>query len=112
MLVLDFIFRDWVVVTVVGALAVIGFTVLALDDFRIAKSCFLLSATWAEGGVIMWGINTPQSTIVRISMIAICSAIIGVCAIESIRYVDRKREAKFPKPTKTEKMKNKHPQRY
>lgn len=92
-----------------GILAGIGIGVLALDDFRIAKACFLFAATWAVGGIVMWGINTMRSTGFRLSIVGISFAIIGILAVESLRYVDRKREAKLPKQQKTDQQNIKVP---
>ena len=46
----------------------------------------------------MWGISTPLDAKVRIAVVGLCFACIGVASVESWRYVDRKREAKLPKP--------------
>ena len=45
----------------------------------------------------MWGINTPQSTSIRLLVVAISFAFIGMLAVESLRYVDKKRDKKYPK---------------
>jgi hypothetical protein len=95
---LDFIFRWEMVVAVVGILLTIGFGVLALDDFRFAKACFGLAAADLAGGIVMWGISTPLDSKLRVLVVALCFAVIGVLMVESWRYVDKKEKAKLPKP--------------
>ena len=94
MLLLHFIFRLDVVMWVVALLATAGLGVLALDDFRLAKVCFLFAAAWAVGGVITWGVKTTQPIEVKLSIGAILFVIIGIFTIISWRYVNKKRETK------------------
>jgi hypothetical protein len=81
---------SWAVPILIG----IGFGVVAMDDYKLAKICFLLSALIAEVKVLMWGVETQSSGGLRILVCFMASGLIGVLAMESVRYVDRKRDSK------------------
>lgn len=77
----------------VGILITIGYGALALGDFKIAKGCVVLATVESAGGIIMWGINTPQTTPIRLLIVAVGFALVGIFAVEALRYVDRKQDA-------------------
>src|SRR6476659_2669437 len=99
---LDFIFRWEVVLGTVGVLLTVGVGVLALDDFRIAKVCFGLVATDLAGGIAMWGVTTPLDARLRLLVVGVCFALVGILFVESVRYVDHKRDAKLGKESKAD----------
>ena len=74
----------------VGVLAPGGLGLLALNDYRLTKTCFMLCGLMLEGKVIMWGIETPLSLPGRIFTSALLFALIGIGVEESWRYVDSK----------------------
>jgi len=86
---------SWEVVSVVSvALAAAGQGFIGLEDFKLAKLCFLLAAADAIGGMVMWGIKTDVPPWMRIGIVFVSIGLIGVLAVQSFRYVDRKEEKK------------------
>jgi hypothetical protein len=86
---------SWEVASVVVALLIsIGLGVLALDDFRLARLSFLLAAAYAIGGVAMRGVRTDLPPWGRIVLVFSLTGIIGVAALYSLTYVDKKQKAK------------------
>jgi len=91
---------SWEVTSVsVGLLVGIGLAVLGMNDFKLARACFLLAAAHAIAGMAMWGFFTPLDSKVRIVAMGLCFGIIGILTVESWRYVERKGEVKSPPET-------------
>lgn len=79
---------------VVGISISVGLGVLALDDFKLARTFFLIAAADAMGGTIMWGANTTVPPWIRTLSVFALGGTVAVVAVQSGRYVDRKKEAK------------------
>jgi hypothetical protein len=95
---MEWLFSWEVTSWIVGILVAIGFSVLALDDFKVAKIFFLSAAADAIGGLIMWGVDTTVSPWARTLLVFALFGGIGVSLVQTLRYVDGKRAAKLPKP--------------
>jgi hypothetical protein len=94
---------SWEVTSVVVGIAIaIGLGVLALDDFRLAKTFFLLATADALGGVVMWGIKIPFPHWGKLTFVFLLTGTIGVLGFLSLGYVDRKEEAKKELKQRTE----------
>ncbi len=88
----------------VGGLIATAFAFLALDDFKLAKMCFLLAAADAIGGIAMWGTKSTLPVWASNLAVIFMSGAIGFLALQSLRYVGKKREQKERKPTVTAKI--------
>lgn len=77
----------------VGILITIGLGVLALNDFKAAKVFFMLATADAAGGISMWGANSPMPPVARTLIVFVATGLIGIFAVQSIRYVNRKSAA-------------------
>jgi hypothetical protein len=89
---------SWEVTSVaVGLFIAIGLGVLALDDFRLAKLFFLLAAADAIGGIVMWEAKIDFPPWGKILFVFALAGSVGVLAMLSLRYVDKK-EVKKSKP--------------
>jgi hypothetical protein len=89
---MDWLFSWEVTVGVVLGLVGIAIGVLAMNDFRLAKTCFLIAAADAIGGSVV-GVNRTNYGLLTQSGFAFlgCGAI-GLLLFLSFRYVDSKRE--------------------
>jgi len=79
---------------IVGAATAAALGVLAMDDYKLAKSFFLIAAADAWGGMVMWGIKTDLPSWQRNLILFVAIGEIGVLFIQSLRYVDGKKKAK------------------
>jgi hypothetical protein len=91
---MEWLFSWGVVSVVVAVLIGVGFGFLALNDFKLAKLCFLLAAADAIGGMVMWGVRTDIPPWLRTGIIFASIGLIGVLTVQSFRYVDQKKELK------------------
>src|SRR5437660_818883 len=106
---MEWLFSWEVVSVVVGLLVSIGLGVLALDDFKLAKLCFLFAAADGIGGIAMWGAKSTLSPWVSTVTVICISGVIGLLALQSFRYVDRKTEQKERSEKPTDSVKTQHP---
>jgi hypothetical protein len=91
---LEWVF-SWEVTSVVASILIgAAFSFLALDDFKLAKLCFLIAAADAIGGMVMWGVKTQVPPWTRIAIVFFGVGLVGVLAVQALRYVDQKREKK------------------
>jgi hypothetical protein len=95
---MGWLFSWGVTSVIVVAFASLGQGFVALKDFKLAKLFFLLAAADAAGGIVMWGIKTDVSPLVRILTVFVGMGLVGVLAMQSIRYVDRKKVEKENPP--------------
>lgn len=79
------------------ALATFGQGFVALEDFKLAKLCFLLAAADVVGGIVMGIAHSKLSPWAAVGAVFVTTGLIGVLALRSWQYVDRKEEAKRPK---------------
>lgn len=79
----------------------IGLAFLALDDFKIAKLCFVGAAADAVGFIVWQAPNMDSNTTWRAVFVFVVVGMIGVLADQSLKYVDRKKEQKEHRPTVT-----------
>jgi hypothetical protein len=93
---LEWLFRWEVTSVIVVAFATLGVGFVALDDFKLAKSCFLIGAFDAAGGMMMWGVHTNLPTWERMLVVLVLVGGTGVLFVESLRYVDEKSARKIP----------------
>jgi hypothetical protein len=90
---MDWLF-SWEVTSVLVTLFIsIGLGVLALGDFRLAKTVFVLAAVDAISGTISWGLNTTLPGWVRTGIVFALTGGLGVLCVQSLRYVDGKKPA-------------------
>lgn len=89
---------SWAIPILIG----IGFGVVAMDDYKLAKACFLISALIAEAKIFMWGIETARGDGFRLLICFVAFGLIGALAVESFRYVDRKRASRLKTPQTTQ----------
>lgn len=83
---------SWEVSSVVVVLLIsVALAVLALNDFKIAKGCFLFAAVWAVASVFMWvaGSSTEGATR-QIGTGGISLFFIVLLLVVAFRYTDRK----------------------
>jgi len=88
----------------IALLVTVGLGVLALNEFGAAKFCFALSAIILGAKTFWWGITTNRPIKMRSLVVAAAFGLIGVAAVESFRWVDRKRTLAIsppPPPTRT-----------
>lgn len=78
-------------ITFVG-LGIAVLTLAGVDDFRIAKGCFLVAALILAGRTVFWGVTSSRDLTLRISVSVAIVAIIALFAVNSIRYVNRKQK--------------------
>ncbi|HVG28132.1 MAG TPA: hypothetical protein VM864_00280 [Pyrinomonadaceae bacterium] len=85
-----------IIVAAVLALVGLGFAALQVvsssDEFRIARGFFIIASIIAAGRIILWGITTPRSLTLRLIICFTTCGLIGISAIEAVRYVNRKRD--------------------
>jgi hypothetical protein len=94
MLLMEWLF-SWEVTSVVTAVLIgVGFGFLALDDFKLAKLCFLFAAADAIGGVVMSVEKTDLPTWARALLVFALVGSIGVLADWSLKYVGKKQRVK------------------
>ena len=72
----------------------IGLAFLALNDFRIAKLCFLGAAADAIGFMVWQTSQMQINSTLRTIFVFVGVGAIGVLADQSLKYVNRKREQK------------------
>ena len=75
---------------IIGFLLPIGVGVLALNEFRLAKCCFVISAAILLIKAFSWGVTTDQPVEMRAIIIILSFGIVGVVLVESFRWIDRK----------------------
>lgn len=89
---------SWNVLSVfLPSLVGLGFGVLALgdlDDFIIAKACFLIVCLVLGVKIVLWGAERRRSMMSYLLVFIGCGAL-GVIALVSVQYVNRKRDLKF-----------------
>jgi hypothetical protein len=93
---MDWLF-SWEVTSVVVPLcigAAIG--VLALNDFKLAKSCFLLAAAEAVGGLVMAVSHSGANGVWRAIIAFFACGVVGVLLLLSWDYVESKRQPALP----------------
>jgi hypothetical protein len=89
---------SWEVVSVLVTLLIsIGLGALALDDFKLAKTCFLIAAADALGGVVMEGAKSNSGPWVKTLIVFLVAGGIGVLLTWGMKYVDVKKESKEAK---------------
>jgi hypothetical protein len=93
---MEWLFSWEVSSVVVPSLAGAALTFLALDDFKLAKSFFLIAAADASGGVIMWGAKTQRPLWQTSVVVFVMMGSIGILTVLAFRYVEKKREEKQP----------------
>jgi hypothetical protein len=82
---------SWEVVGFVVALFIgVAFAFVGLNDFRLAKLCFLIAAADAAGGTVMWGKDTSMPPSARMVIVFLGMGLIGLLSMWSLRYVDGK----------------------
>jgi hypothetical protein len=82
---------SWEVSSVVVVLLIsVALAVLALNDFKIAKSCFLFAAVWAVASVFMWVDRSTGDAIRQIGTGGISLLFIALLLVVAFRYADRK----------------------
>lgn len=79
---------------IVGLGIALAFGFIALDDFKLAKLFFLLAAADAAGGIVMWGIRTTIPTWLLSVVVGLSTGSVAILFVLSVRYVDKKQEAK------------------
>jgi hypothetical protein len=90
---------SWEVTSVFVSLLIgIALAVLALDEFRAAKIFFSLAALDAIGGLVMWGSTTSIRPSLSTAFVFLLVGGAGVALLQTIRWVDRKREVKEVTP--------------
>jgi hypothetical protein len=94
---MEWLFSWEVTSVVVVAFLATAFAFLALDDFKLAKLCFLVAAADAIGGMVMWGVKTQATSWARYVVVFIMVGSIGVLAVASLAYANRKSAAKSGK---------------
>ena len=72
----------------------IALGVLAMSDYKLAKTFFLLAAADAAGGVLMWAKRSPLPYWVVGLIAFVVVGCIAVLTLQSFWYVDRKRGEK------------------
>jgi hypothetical protein len=83
---------SWEVTSVLVSVMVgIAFAVLAMNDFKIAKTLFLLAAGDANGGAIMWGTKSALPLWSLALIVFLLCGGIGVLTLLAFRYVDSKK---------------------
>jgi hypothetical protein len=99
---MDWLFSWEITSFIVPIMLAVGFSVLAFDDFRLAKLFFLLTAVDAAGGIVMWGTRTRLSLPLTMLVVFVTVGATGVLTLFALRYVDRKQTRKIPpgKPIK------------
>jgi hypothetical protein len=70
-----------------------------MNDFRLAKACFALSAAILAAKAFMWGVTTDWPIEMRSIVIVIAFAIIGLVAVEAFRWVNRKQTLAISAPS-------------
>jgi hypothetical protein len=75
---------------VVGLSIPLGLGVLALDEFRAAKICFLVAAIILAMKDAYWEVITNRPWYVRLPISIVLIGLIGGMLIESLRWVDRR----------------------
>src|SRR6185437_2482266 len=88
---------SWEVTSWVIAIAVASaFTFIGFNDFKLARLFFLIGATDAAGGVIMWGMKTERP-LWQLSLIAfLLLGSVGTLTVLALRYVDGKQHGGQP----------------
>lgn len=85
------IFASWDVWGWILALFVpLGVGFAGMNEPRLAKSCFAISALVLEARIIMWGGQVKPSFDNRLLIFCACG-LIGVLALEAFRWIDRKK---------------------
>lgn len=92
----EWLFSWEVFSVVVVACATTAVGVLAMGDFKLAKTFFLLAAADATGGIIMWGINAKSPTWLVTVVVFFIVGGIGALTVLSFRYVDSKEPIPTP----------------
>lgn len=80
---------------------------LAMDaktkgELRFAYGCFVVSSLMLFFSVGIWGMRTDASLTKRVAIVTICSAIICICLIESLRWAKQRHEV--PRPQDEQKV--------
>jgi len=102
---MEWLFSWEVTSWVVALLVALGFAFLGMDDYRLAKLFFLLSAADAIGGIEMWGISTAMPAWQRNVIVFVVVGGTGVLLVQSFNYVHKRRHAKeHPQAHITEKL--------
>jgi len=83
---------------VVAFFAGSAFAVLAMNDFKLAKTFFLIAAVDGAGGIIMWGTKEQLPTWLTAVIIFILVGGIGTLTFLAFRYVDGKKAAQNQPP--------------
>jgi uncharacterized membrane protein YidH (DUF202 family) len=81
-----------------GIFVGIALSVLALDDFKLAKAFFLLALADAMGGIVMGVAKSQLSPWVALLTVFIGTGLAGVLGLMSWQYVNRKKEHKEKRP--------------
>lgn len=79
---------------VVVALIGTAFTFVSLNDFKLAKTCFLIAAADAWGGIAMWGLRSERPTWQILAVVFVGVGAIGVFLVLALRYVGEKKGLK------------------
>ena len=88
-------FFSWEVVSVVvGIFITMGLGVLATDDFGLTRLFFVLAAIDAVGGAVMLAEKTDLPTWGKALLVFLVAGAIGVAALYSLNYVNKKQKAK------------------
>jgi hypothetical protein len=98
---LDWLLSWEVSSVVVGVCISIALGVLALNDYKLAKIFFLLAACDAIGGVSMGATKWNMPSWATSLTVFLMSGLIGLLLLQSLLYVDGKRDDKDSKPTET-----------
>jgi hypothetical protein len=100
-------FFSWGVTSVVVALLIgAAFSVLALNDFKIARGFFLLAAFDALGGVAMWGTKSNLGLLSKGLIVFVGGGIVCVLLFLALTYIGTKESAAKPEPAKPEPTKS------
>src|SRR5579863_8258038 len=76
----------------------IGLAFLALDDFRMAKLCFLVAAADAIEYIVWQTSEMQTSSPAKMLLVFVLTGVVGVAGQFSLKYVDRKKEQKEKRP--------------
>ncbi|MGB7281091.1 MAG: hypothetical protein WBE13_02420 [Candidatus Acidiferrum sp.] len=84
---------SWEVTSVVVAFfATSGQGFIALKDYKLAKTCFLIAAADAIGGVAMAGTKSHLAPLTTAILVFVSSGVIGLMALQALKYADTKKE--------------------
>jgi hypothetical protein len=93
---------SWEVTSWAVALLIAGaFGFLALDDFKLARVCFLFAAADALGGIAMWGAKLDLPIWGKVILVFVLVGTVGVLTMFFLQYVNKK-EAKKRSESKPE----------